>query len=146
MCEFISWKEITLASGEVEILFLTNNDVFNTQRGRELQAHTVREDWVGHGAIAFFCGIDCELGRNRECTDFSDPGNFPPVIAAAIKTGRMSGLCDQFPVGLLTPKLNAACRKKRAAANAEWQTKCDAANADAWWQFADPENRTEKWR
>ena len=163
MCHFISWKEIRCPNGEKEILYLTANDVFNTKRGRELQAHTCREDWVGHGAIAFYFEIDPNKGKNLECEDFSDPANFPPVIADAIKAGKFRGL--GIAEGLLTLEALAEYERIKQAALAEYGRIEQAALAEdhrvrqaalaeynrieqaAFWDlFAIPENRNPSWR
>ena len=163
MCHFISWKEIRCPNGEKEILYLTANDVFNTKRGRELQAHTCREDWVGHGAIAFYYEIDSNKGKNLECEDFSDPANFPPVIADAIKAGKFRGLGTAK--GLLTLEAFAEYERIKQAALAEYGRIEQAALAEdhrvrqaalaeynrieqaAFWDlFAIPENRNPSWR
>lgn len=108
MCEFISWKKVTRKDGEIEILFLTHNDIYNTKRGKELQklamnsdriSNAIPEDLVGHGAIDFFYKLNGK-GVDRECTDFSTPDNFPPVIANAIKAGKFYMLGT--PEGLLS--------------------------------------------
>jgi hypothetical protein len=115
MCEFISWKEY-----HGKIYFLTADQIFNTPRGKELQAHTSREDWVGHGAIAFYYNLpEGELVRNCECTDFSTPDNFPEVIAAAIRNGEFRGLGT--PEGLLSKPAWAEYEKVRQPAWAEYE-------------------------
>jgi hypothetical protein len=134
MCEFISWKEIKTPTG-TEILFLTRDDIFNTSRGAELRQHTTPEDFVGHGAIAFYYQIAANKGINRECTDFSTPDNFPPEIVAAIKAGKMLGMVDFFPNGLL-----------RAPLYADYEAKRDALLGEQWGLFLDPANRAEAWR
>ena len=124
MCEFISWKEY-----HGKIYFLTADQIFNTPRGKELQAHTSREDWVGHGAIAFYYNLpEGELVRNCECTDFSTPDNFPEVIAAAIRNGEFRGLGT--PEGLLSKPAWAEYEKVQQAAWAEYQKVTQAAWAE----------------
>jgi len=123
MCNFISWKEI-----DDQILFLTSNDIYNTKRGQELQKHTNEVDFVGHGAIAFFYEIDPNKGTNRECRDFSSPSNFPPVIAEAIKAGKMSlGVSEQ----LLTPEAWGEYEKITKPALAEY----DKTRLAAWAEY-----------
>ena len=129
MCDFISWKEITTADGGAEILFLTYEDIYNTKRGRELQKYTTGDDFVGHGAIDFYYELNGK-GINKECTDFSSPNNFPPVIADAIKAGKFYLLGT--PMGLLLPA-------KRAPLYADYEAKF-------WELFFVPENRAEAWR
>lgn len=102
MSEFISWKEVTTADGDTEILFLTHDQIYNSKRGRELQKHTTPDDYIGHGAIAFYYEIDPKIGVDKECTDFSSPNNFPSAITEAIKAGRFYLLAE--PKQLLTKK------------------------------------------
>lgn len=173
MCKFISWKEVETDKGK-EILFLTAYDIFSTKRGRQLQKHTTPDDFVGHGAIAFFYEIDPAKGINRECTDFSDPKYFPDEIVAAVKAGKFRGLGN--PEGLLTATAWKAYQEaeapawkayREAEATAEkayqeatapaetayqeaeataWKA-CQEATATAFWDlFADPKNRNPKWR
>ena len=86
MCEFISWIE-----KNNEILFLDYHDIYETKRGKELREFCVNpDDLVGHGAIRHYYSI--VGGKERECTDFSSPKNFPPKIVAAIKAGKFAGL------------------------------------------------------
>jgi hypothetical protein len=129
MCEFISWKEIKTAKG-MEILFLTHDDIYNTSRGLELRNHTTKDDFVGHGAIAFYYQIDASKGTNRECTDFSTPKNFPPDVVEAIKAGKMWGMVDFFPKGLLRAPLDADYEAKHDALDADYEAKHDALDAD----------------
>jgi hypothetical protein len=85
MCNFISWIE-----KDNNVLFLTSEDIFHTQRGKELQNYTTPDDFVGHGAIRWF--FNCAGGENRECEDFSTPANFPDEIVRAFKLGKFRGL------------------------------------------------------
>mgnify|MGYP001569069137 FL=1 len=88
MCEFISWKEFD----EGVVLFLTARDMYHTQRGKELQVFSgSQDDLIGHGAIDFFFDLKSK-GKDKECTDFSTPDNFPPAIVKAIKAGEFRGL------------------------------------------------------
>jgi hypothetical protein len=156
MCDFISWKEIKTQEG-TEILFLTHDDIFNTSRGLELRNTTTADDLLGHGAIAFYYGIDANKGKNKECTDFSTPNNFPPEICAALKSGKMWGMSDVFPDGLLSAPLYADCKAKRAPLDAAYKAKCDALYADykakrdaiigeQWVLFLDSTNRADAWK
>ncbi|MCR4293602.1 MAG: hypothetical protein NUV76_12085 [Candidatus Kuenenia sp.] len=49
-----------------------------------------KDDYIGHGATRFY--YDFDGGMNRECTDFSDPANFPTEIVVDIKAGKFRGL------------------------------------------------------
>ena len=129
MCEFISWIE---KNGEV--LFLTGNDVFNTKRGLELQSYCKsKEDLTGHGAIRWYFGEDGELlkgGKEKECTNFSTPDNFPKEISTAIKRGEMWGFEDCTPEKLLRASALAEYEKVTDAALAEYQKVRDTAWAE----------------
>ena len=125
MCEFVSWYSDL--SGKVH--FVTDKDL------PRLAALKVEgEDVLGHGAIYALRGWakDSEPAglKQYECTDFSSPDNFPPEIADAIKSGRMTyGPADAF---LLTD-----------SAQAEYNRVCKAAFQALW---AKPSNRIEAWR
>lgn len=130
MCEFISWKEIKTADGSMELLFLTHDDIFNTSRGAELRQLTTPEDFVGHGAIAFYYQIDANKGVDRECTNFSSPDNFPPEIVSALKAGKLWGIVEYFPEGLLCVPLYDDYKAKRDALDEDYNAKHDALYAD----------------
>ena len=120
MCEFISWIE-----KDDEVLFLTGNEVFNTKRGRELQNHCKsKDDLTGHGAIRWYFGTDDKPisgGKERECTNFSTPDNFPKQIVRAIKKGQMWGFDDATPQELLTNTAWAEYEKITNPARAEYE-------------------------
>ena len=108
-----------------EVLFLTGDDVFNTKRGKQLQKHCQsKDDLTGHGAIRWYFGKDDELlegGKERECTDFSSPANFPKPIVKAIKSGLMAGFQDGTPQDLLTNPARAEYEKIKNTAWAEYE-------------------------
>ena len=164
MCEFISYIE---KNGEV--LFLTGDDVFNTKRGKQLQKHCKSaDDLTGHGAIRWYFGIDdkpLEGGKERECTDFSSPANFPKPIVKAIKAGLMAGFKDGTPQELLTNPAWAEYEKITNTAWAEYEKITNTAlaeyekiknpalaeyekitNTAFWALFADVNNRNHEWR
>jgi hypothetical protein len=102
MCEFVSWIECTDKDDVVHRFWLTEDLIYHTKRGRELQKYCqISQDLVGHGAIERYYGIK---GKHCECTDFSDPKNFPNEIVADIKAGKMRG------VGMPTQMLTDAAR------------------------------------
>ena len=146
MCEFISWKEVPCPGGSTQILFLTHDDIHNSSRGIELQRHTEPDDFTGHGAIAFYYEIDAKKGRNRECEDFSSPANFPPEVVAALKAGKMWGMADYFPNGLLSDTLDADYKAKRAPLDADYKAKRDTLINEQWGLFLDPANRSDAWK
>jgi hypothetical protein len=89
MCQFNSWKEY---NGKV--YFLTNEDL-DTKEGKKLLNPDVVADLCGHGAVESYYPELKGKGLNRECSDFSSPGNFPKEIVKAIKQGKLSriGIC-----------------------------------------------------
>ena len=136
MCEFISWKEFD--GGYV--LFLTAKDIYETKRGRELQEYSGSEDdLTGHGAIDFFYDLKGK-GKNKECTDFSTPDNFPPAIVRAIKAGEFRGL--GIAKELLTAPAWAKYEKVTDSALAEYEkvkapakAKYEKVEAPAWAEY-----------
>ncbi len=127
MCEFISWIEKDGA-----VLFLTWNDLFTGERGRETREfYQDRHDWVGHGAIRFYYKLLENAGRNRECTDFSTPDNFPAEIVAAIRRGAMMDLAEP-PEKLLCDTAWAKYANVCEAAWAKYAKVCEA----AWAKYA----------
>jgi hypothetical protein len=171
MCEFCSWIE---KKGRTkQILFLTT-PLIDSEKGKKLLAGLPQDDLIGHGAIRRFFGLEQDDGTNHECTDFSNPSNFPAVIVRAIKRGEMRGMA--MPVGLLTAtawkayleamapagkayqEAKATARKayqeaKAPAGKAYQEAKATAgkayqeAKATAFWDlFANTENRNPAWR
>jgi hypothetical protein len=173
MCEFVSWIE--KGQGEKKkVIFLTGKQVFETKKGQQLFKDLSNDDFIGHGGIRRYYGLEQDEGRNKECTDFSSPENFPLVIANAIKNGEMRGMpiVEQL---LNTPawaECNKICNTARAECNkicntawAEYNKICNTAWAEynkiyntaraeynkicttAFWDlFADPDNRIGAWR
>ncbi len=162
MCNFASWIE-----HDNKVYFLTGNQVFNTLRGKALQEWCRNpDDHVGHGAIRYYYDLAEGVGENKECENFSKPGNFPPEIVKALKNGAMRGA--PMPRGLLIDAIYAKCQPELDAIKAKWQAELDAIDAKrqakydaikAKWQpelnaiyakfwdlFAIPENRAEAWR
>jgi len=113
MCEFVSWVE----KGD-KVYFLTHDLIHSTPRGEIIQKRFqgVGEP-LGHSAIRAYFEIDG--GRDKECTDFSTPDNFPEPIAEAIKNGEMRGF--GCPKGLLLPRHRIA-----------WMARCKALDDDYW--------------
>ena len=108
MCEFASWVE----KGD-KIHFLTKSQM-NSPQGEVLKKRfTGSGELVGHAAIRAYYDI-CD-GKDKECTDFSTPDNFPEVIVKAIKNNEMD--CFDFPMGLLTQD---AYDKARADYDKAW--------------------------
>jgi len=125
MCEFVSWIE----KGK-SILFLTDDLIFNTEKGKLLQKQANRDDLKGHGAIRFYFGVESGEGEDKECTNFSNSANFPNPIIKAIKTGQMFGMAGEPPLGLLTPVARADYEAKRAPLDADYEAKRAALYAD----------------
>ena len=115
MCDFISWIE-----HQGDIYFLTNQEL-NTKEGRELKEYlgtAFYDDIKGHGAIDRYWGLKGK-GVHKECTDFSTPDNFPPVIVEAIKKGLFEGI--GAAEGILTPTAWAEYKKVQQPAMAEYE-------------------------
>ena len=103
MCEFVSWKEY-----DGHVYFLQNSDL-ETKEGRKLLKADVIADLCGHGAIESYYPELKGKGKNKECTDFSTPKNFPREIVKAIMTGQMSNI--GYSVELLNKKGKAEYEK-----------------------------------
>ena len=146
MCEFISWIEKKeLVTGKPKLYFLTGKQVFETEKGKELQAWCKsKDDLVGHGAIRHFYGLEQDEGEIRECTDFSTPHNFPNAIVTAIKDGEMRGLGT--PQGLLSKPLYDKYQADLKLLDDKYQADCKLLGDKYWDLFAIRENRSEAWR
>ena len=83
MCEFISWIEF-----EGKEYFLVNTDL-DTKEGKKLLLPEVRADLCGHGAIRSYYPELKNKGKNKECSDFSSPKNFPSSIVKLLKKGKL---------------------------------------------------------
>lgn len=92
MCKFISWIETKEGN-----LFLTKHDL-QTKKGRELKtyldypSYEYYDNIGGHRAIRYFFDLAINKGRNKECSNFSSPKNFPNDIIEAIKRGDFEGI------------------------------------------------------
>ena len=112
-----------------KVYFLTYDQIYNSERGREFQKYNGNDDdLTGHGAIKWFYKL--KNGKDREQVDFSKPSNFPPEIVAALKEGAFNGL--GVAEGLLLERV--------------FRTLADDFNAKFWELFAYPENREKAWR
>jgi hypothetical protein len=129
MSQHYSWIE-----KDDKTIFLTADDVFKSRRGKQLRQHTCRWDWHGHGAIRWFYGFTG--GRDRECTEFSTPKNFPPELVTAIVAGRMWGLgiTDNMRAMLLAPAWKQY-DAVRAEAWKKYHAKYDAVVIPAWKKY-----------
>lgn len=114
MCEFISWVE-----RRDKVLFLTGDQLFRTKKGRKFLETISRDDLCGHGTIRAWYGIDSSDGKDKECTDFSSPKNFPTKIVAAVKQGKMRGIGIER--GLLTQPALAEYEKVEQQALDEYE-------------------------
>ena len=116
MCDFISWIEY-----KDEILFLTKNEL-ETSRGKALRKYLglhFENDVKGHGAIEWYYKLKDNVGKHKECTDFSNPKNFPAVIVKALKRGYFCGI--GIPENYLTRPARAEYQKVKGPALAEYQ-------------------------
>ena len=87
MCEFISWIE---KNGE--IFYLTSEDL----QGKSFlkfkkENSNWKKDIAGHGTIELFYP-ESKNGKHKECTNFSNPSNFPEIIVKTIKAGKFRGI------------------------------------------------------
>ena len=148
MCEFVSY----IKKGN-KVLFLTNELVFHTEKGKKLQEWCKNnEDYTGHGAIRWYYGLEQDIGEDHECADFSTPDNFPDVIVRAIKNGKFRGIGSDSR--LLSEAAWVEYEKVCGAALAEYEEVCGAARAeyeevcdDTFWDLFDiPGNRNPNWK
>jgi hypothetical protein len=138
MCKSISWYE---KDGE-KPLFLDDDDLAS-KRGRELKEYLgtkYDEDKCGHGAVVFFYP-SAKSWKQKECTDFSTPKNFPIEIVEKIKLGKLSqfGTCDlilnKYGIIELEKKRKADADSKKAYADMN-KAYADWKKADATWKKA----------
>ncbi len=120
MCQFVSWVE-----RRGKVYFLTGNQLFHTQKGKELLATISHNNLCGHGTIRAYYGIDAGDGVDKECNNFSSPDNFPTIITEAVKSGRMRGI--GFNSRLLSEPARVECNKACNAAGDEYNRTWDAA-------------------
>ena len=139
MCDFVSWIE-----KDGKCWFLTDKDI-QSKRGKEYRDYNPNlEDIGGHGAIRWFHNL--KGGKEKECTNFYKPSNFPNEIAAAIKQGKFARWFGPIPRGLLRAPLYADYEAKRAPLYADYEAKRDALYYRTWLLVIDPKNRTEAWK
>jgi len=81
MCEFVSWIEC-----RGEILFLTDAEVFSSH-GKDVLQSSRGIDFLGHGAIRAFYGIQQGVGREQEERRFWDIALFPEPIRKKLEEG-----------------------------------------------------------
>ncbi len=134
MCNFVSWID-----KNDQVLFLTRK-LIDSPKGQKLLKEVPQDDLVGHGAIRLFFGIEQDEGMDQECIDFSKTSNFPDSIVKAIKQGEMRGM------GTPTMLLKATAEKAYREAIAPAWKAYEEAKAVFWDLFAEPANRTPKWR
>ena len=147
MCHFVSTVE-----RRRHVYFLTHDLVYETEKGKLLREWCARsDDLKGHGAIRFYFGLEQDEGKNQEYTDFSSPANFPPIIATAIKQGKMRGI--GYSLSLLNA--HALAKHDSTCYVVVVEYKCVSAVSYAeyerirggvfWDIFAIPENRNPAW-
>ena len=76
-------------------------------------------DICGHGAIEHYYPELKGKGRNKECSDFSTPNNFPKEIVKAILKGKFVGI--EIVLDILTEKGKAEYEKIQQPALAEYK-------------------------
>jgi hypothetical protein len=114
MCQFVSWIE---HGGEV--YYLKDSDL-KPKKFNEYKKYNPRwyEDIMGHGAIRYFYP-ELKRGKERECTNFSTPNNFPVEIVKAIKEGKLSLI--GIDINLLNSKGQSEYEKIEESARAEYE-------------------------
>ena len=147
MCEFVSWKEV-----DKDVFFLTNKDL-KPRKLKEYKEYNSnwREDLCGHGAIDWFYPEIKGNGKHKECTDFSTPDNFPPLVVEAIKNMEMTNI--GFSLGLLNDKGKAEYLKIEQPARTEyekiqqpaWAEYLKIQQSDMWKLFRQKKYRNPKW-
>jgi len=111
--------------------------LLNSEEGRNLRRYVQVTKAIvpqvcvtDHGAIEFIYDLKPYAWEHKECSDFSRPDNFPPVIVEAIKNCTIATEGVPFPSELLTDE-----------ANEIWQN-----HEEAWKLFENVQNRREIWR
>jgi len=128
MCEFLSAVKAQDKRGNDKWYYLTHRLIHDTPRGKLLQKKYGGDELIGHSAIREYFGIREGQGENWECTDFSTPENFPPVLVEAIKKGEFRG--TTAPVGLLTRQAQDKQEEAEQPALAEYEKVRQLASAE----------------
>jgi len=124
MCHFVSWVE-----KRGKVYFLTGDQLFSEKGQDWIQEHHISlDDLNGHGTIRLWYGIDAGDGIDKECVDFTTPGNFPAKIQDAIKKGLMRGLGVSDT--LLTQASFTEYEKRERVAFDEYEKKTQPALAE----------------
>jgi hypothetical protein len=120
MCDFISWIE-----KDNKVVFLTGDDL-RSKRGKALIKYCEsHEDLLGHGAIRWFYG-EFKGGKEKECSDFSSPDNFPKEIVQAVLNGDFRG------VGISLMLLNDRAAEEYSAAESKYYEEYKNIRDRAW--------------
>lgn len=87
MCEFISWYRAKMPDNSVQILFLTDKDVFSSY-GQEKLKGAKDNDYIGHGAIKAFFDLQNSQATLMEFENqnFWYKKQFPPEIAVHLES------------------------------------------------------------
>ena len=96
MSTFVSYFKEKDAKGKIHYLYINDYLVYNTKRGKELQASDKSNDLSGHGCIYFYYNIE-KNHTHYEVTDFSSPKNFPKPIRNDIKDMKMVRISSTLP-------------------------------------------------
>ena len=146
MCQFISWK-----SYKGKNYFLTDSDL-ETKEGKKLLKKEVKDDLCGHGALQHYYPELEFKGISFECSDFSDPKNFPKEIVRSIKQGKLSRF--GIALGILNDRGMAEYEKIEQSAWAEYEKIKQPALAEykkikqpAFWKIAKQKKyRKDNWK
>lgn len=141
MCDFVSWIEY-----EGKNYWLKDKDL-ETKEGKKLLKEVSNGDICGHGAIRTYyaggqqkVGQKLQWGKERQCTDFSNPNNFPAEIVKCIKSGGMSRI--GISLQLLNDVGKAEYKKVEGQALAEYKK----VMGPAFWKiFQEKKNRALAW-
>ncbi len=139
MCKFVSWVE-----RRGKVYFLTGEQLFKTEKGKEFIKTISPDDYFGHGTIRAWYGIDEGDGMDRDCTSFSSPSNFPPIIVDALKEGRFKVF--SLPRYLLCKPLDEKYHADCLSLYEKYWADLQSLYEKYWGLFALPENRNEAWR
>lgn len=87
MCELISWIEAKMSDNTVQVLFLTDKDVFSSY-GRDKLKGCKDNDYLGHGAIRTYFDLNKSQAtlKERENKEFWNKEGFPPEIAQYLES------------------------------------------------------------
>lgn len=106
MCHLASWVEVETKTKKV--VYFLDKDKLRGKKYNELKKYLddrYDEDIIGHGAIRYyFEELIKGYGKDRECTNFNTPKNFPKEIVDSIKSGGFDCFFSYCLLGMLNIK------------------------------------------